>query len=72
MIRINAYNPYILEAWEENCDLQFVTSSYGCGQYVDVGYISKCERGMSCLLRNAREDARKDGRTIESQVRKLV
>lgn len=69
-VRVNGYNPYILKAWEANCDLQFVTSPYGCGMYV-VGYISKGQRGMSDLLRHACEDARKDGGTLKSQMRTI-
>ena len=67
---MNGYNPYILKAWEANCDLQFVNSPYDCGMYV-VGYISKGQRGMSDLLRHACEDARKDGGTLKSQVRAI-
>ena len=69
-VRVNGYNPHILEAWEASCDLQFVISPYGCGMYV-VGYISKGQRGMSDLLRHACEDARKDGGTLKSQVRAI-
>ena len=39
-VRVNGHNPHILKAWKANCDLQFITSPYGCGIYV-VGYISK-------------------------------
>lgn len=69
-VRINGYNPLILKAWEANCDLQYITSPYGCGVYI-VGYISTCQRGMSDLLRHACEDARKGGGTIKTQVRAI-
>ena len=69
-VRVNAYNPNILEAWQANCDLQFVTSPYACGIYI-VGYISKGQRGMSDLLRHACEEARKDGGSIQNQVRSI-
>ena len=69
-VRVNAYNPNILEAWQANCDLQFVTSPYACGLYI-VGYISKGQRGMSDLLRHACEEARRDGGSIQNQVRSI-
>ena len=69
-VRVNAYNPQVLEAWQANCDLQFVTSPYACGNYI-VGHISKGQRGMSDLLRHACEEDKRDGGSLQSQVRSI-
>ncbi|XP_071476043.1 uncharacterized protein [Diadema antillarum] len=69
-IWVNQYNPFLLRAWNANMDLQYITNEYACVVYV-VSYMSKAEREMGLLLKNAEsemkegnEDARKSMREI--------
>ena len=57
-LRINNYNPACLEAWRANMDIHFVLDVYACAMYI-VSYISKAQKGMSELLRQACDEARK-------------
>ena len=67
-IRINSYNAVCLEAWKANMDLQFIIDVYACAIYI-ASYITKAQRGMSELLRNACKEANKGNKTIKEQVR---
>ena len=66
-LRINNYNPTCLEAWRANMDIQFVHDVYACATY-KVSYISKAQKGMSELLRQACAEARKGNSSIKLQV----
>ena len=57
-LRINNYNPSCLSAWRANTDIQFVLDVDACAVYI-VNYISKPQKGMSELLRQACAEARK-------------
>ena len=57
-IRLNGYNPKILELFASNMDIQFILDPYGCVHYI-VNYISKSYRGVSKLMREAIEETRK-------------
>jgi len=50
---INNYNPTNLGAWQANIDIQPVLDTYACLVYI-CSYVTKDERTMSELLRNAR------------------
>ena len=67
-IRINNYNSLCLEAWKANMDLQFIIDVYACAIYI-ASYITKTQRGMSELLRNACKEANTGNKTIKEQVR---
>lgn len=69
-IRINAYNQTLLKAWEANLDVQYILDGYACAAYI-VSYISKSQRGMSNLLHEACEEARKGNFTLKQQVRQI-
>ena len=69
-LRINNYNPACLEAWRANMDIQFVLDVYACAMYI-VSYISKAQKGMSQLLRQACDEARKGNSNIKQQVRDI-
>lgn len=56
-VRVNAYNPPVLQAWQANTDIQFITNAYACAMYV-VNYVSKGQRGVSELLRRTCDEAR--------------
>ncbi|CAB3999556.1 ATP-dependent DNA helicase PIF1 [Paramuricea clavata] len=69
-LRINNYNPACLQAWRANMDIQFVLDVYACAMYI-VSYISKAQKGMSDLLRNACAEAKEGNSTIKQQVRDI-
>ena len=69
-LRINNYNPACLKAWRANMDIQFVLDVYACAMYI-VSYISKAQKGMSELLRQASAEARKGNSNIKQQVRDI-
>jgi hypothetical protein len=69
-VRVNAFSPHILAAWEANHDIQFVTDAYACAMYI-ISYISKGQTGMSELLRKTCEEAKQTGSDIRSQVRAI-
>ena len=69
-LRINNYNPACLTAWRANMDIQFVLDVYACAVYI-VNYISKGQKGMSELLREACAEARKGNLNIKQQVRDI-
>ena len=69
-LRINNYNAACLKAWRANMDIQFVLDVYACAMYI-VSYISKAQKGMSELLRQACTEARKGNANIKQQVRDI-
>ena len=69
-LRINNYNPVCLRAWRANMDIQFVLDVYACAVYI-VNYISKAQKGMSELLREACTEARNGNSSIKQQVRDI-
>ena len=69
-LRINNYNAACLSAWRANMDIQFVLDVYACAVYI-VNYISKAQKGMSELLREACTEARKGNSSIKQQVRDI-
>ena len=67
---INNYNPHLIRAWNGNMDIQYVMDPYSCVMYI-VSYISKSEREMGDLLRNAQREASEGNDEAISQLRKL-
>ena len=51
-------------------DIQYVLDVYACAVYI-VNYISKGQKGMSELLREACTEARNGNSTIKQQVRDI-
>ena len=62
-LRSNNYNAACLSAWRANMDIQFVLDVYACAVYIE-NYISKAQKGMSELLREACTEARKGNACI--------
>ena len=58
-LRNNNFNPACLSAWRANMDIQYVLDVYARAVYI-VNYISKAQKGMSELLRQACTEARKE------------
>lgn len=69
-IRINNYNDTLLKCWEANMDIQYILDPYACAAYI-VSYMSKGQRGMSNLLRQACEEASEGENDIRHQVRRV-
>ena len=69
-LRINNYNAACLSAWRANMGIQFVLDVYACAVYI-VNYISKAQKGMSELLREAFTEARKGNSSAKQQVRDI-
>lgn len=67
-VGINNYNPACLSAWRANMDIQYVLDA--CAVYI-ANYISKGQKGMSELLREACHEARQGNNTIKQQVRDI-
>ncbi|XP_054166272.1 uncharacterized protein LOC128963769 [Oppia nitens] len=70
-VNINAYNQIWLKLWRANIDIQYCLHPYACVKYL-CAYISKSMRGMSLLLKQASEEAKKGNKTIQEQVRHLA
>ena len=68
-VRINNYNPACLSAWRANIDIQYVLDVYACAVYI-ANYISKGQKGMNELLRQACKEGRRGNSTIK-QVRDI-
>ena len=69
-IRVNCYNPNLLNAWKANMDIQYVLDPYACAVYI-LSYITKGQRGMSKLLRKASEEAKEGNNDIVKRVRHI-
>ena len=62
-----------LLVWIEDApdmDIQFLLDVYACAVYI-VNYISKAQKGMSELLREACTEARKGNSSVKQQVRDI-
>jgi hypothetical protein len=67
---INNYNPHLIRCWNGNMDIQYVLDPYACVMYI-VSYITKAEREMGDLLRNAQREAAEGNNDAVQQLRKL-
>ncbi|XP_066264724.1 uncharacterized protein [Branchiostoma lanceolatum] len=67
---VNNYNPHLLRAWNGNMDIQYVLDAYSCVRYI-VSYISKAEREMGKLLKQAQKEAREGNEDIVNEMRKV-
>ncbi|XP_072023189.1 uncharacterized protein [Amphiura filiformis] len=67
---INNYNPDLIRCWNGNMDIQYVLDPYACVMYI-VSYITKSEREMGDLLRNAQKEAGQGNNDAIQQLRKL-
>lgn len=63
-VRINLYNQVFFRSWEANFDVQFILDAYACAAYI-IPYISKSQRGMSNLLHDSCEEARKGNLSLK-------
>ncbi|KAI8515812.1 hypothetical protein Bbelb_066250 [Branchiostoma belcheri] len=68
---VNNYNPHLLRAWNANIDIQYVLDAYSCVRYI-VSYISKAEREMGKLLKQAQKEAREGNEDVVTEMKKEV
>ena len=66
----NNYYPACLAAWRANMDIQYVFDVYACAMYI-LSFISKAQKGMSELLREACAEAKENNSSIKQQVRDI-
>lgn len=66
---VNNYNQHLLSIWKANMDIQFVTDPWACSMYI-LSYISKGEREMGRLLKEASKESDKND-NIRRQLKKL-
>ncbi|XP_024120095.2 uncharacterized protein LOC112141236 [Oryzias melastigma] len=69
-IWINPYNKSLLKCWNANMDIQYIVDAYACVVYI-ISYISKDEREMGLLLRNAQKEAEKGNASAKESLKKL-
>lgn len=68
---VNPYNKPSIKCWDANMDIQFVVDAYACIVYI-ISYISKAEREVGLMLRNAQREASKEGnRSAKEALKKL-
>ena len=67
---INNYNPHLIRCWNGNMDIQYVLDPYAVAMYI-VSYITKSEREMGDLLKNAQREASEGNTDAIEQLRKL-
>ena len=67
---INNYNPHLIRCWNGNMDIQYVLDPYAVAMYI-VSYITKSEREMGDLLKNAQREASEGNNDAIQQLRKL-
>ncbi|KAI8485729.1 hypothetical protein Bbelb_365630 [Branchiostoma belcheri] len=67
---VNNYNPHLLRAWNANIDIQYVLDAYSCVRYI-VSYISKAEREMGKLLKQAQKEAREGNEDVVTEMKKV-
>ena len=67
---INNYNPHLIRCWNGNMDIQYVLDPYAVAMYI-VSYITKSEREMGDLLKNAQREASEGNIDAIQQLRKL-
>ena len=69
-IWVNGYNKNLLDTWNANMDIQYVTNAYQCMRYI-LSYISKKEAEESSLLKAAQQEAREGNLSATQELKKL-
>lgn len=69
-LRMNPYIKELVRPCNANHDLQFVLDAYACAMYI-VNYVSKSQKGMSCLMYNACKEEKKGNYNLREKVRHI-
>lgn len=67
---LNPFSKKILTLHKANMDIQFILDPFACAVYI-VDYINKADRGMSRLLREALDEAKKANKTVKESLRSV-
>jgi hypothetical protein len=67
---INNYNPHLIRCWNGNMDIQYCLDPFSAVVYM-LSYLTKSEREMGDLLKNAQREAREGNMDAVSELRKL-
>ena len=54
---VNNYNPHLIRCWNGNMDIQYILDPFAAAMYM-LSYLTKTEREMGDLLKNAQREAR--------------
>ena len=65
-----ASNPDLLDIWNANMDIQYITDPYNCVMYI-LSYISNTEHELSDILHHAEDEMRQGNVDLKSQMKKL-
>ena len=69
-LRINNYNPAILNARPANIEVQYVVDVYPCAAYI-ASHITKSQRGMGDLLWKAFREVASGNTSVRDQVKQV-
>ncbi|KAB0799246.1 hypothetical protein PPYR_07126 [Photinus pyralis] len=69
--RINVYNKKIILCMRSNMDIQYVLDPYSCIGYI-VDYVNKSSRGLSRLLRECIDQAKRGNYTLKEKLKSLA
>ncbi len=67
---VNNYNPHLIRCWNGNMDIQYILDPFAATMYM-LSYLTKSEREMGDLLRNAQREARQGNEDALTELRKL-
>ncbi|XP_072041446.1 uncharacterized protein [Amphiura filiformis] len=67
---VNNYNPHLIRCWNGNMDIQYILDPFAATIYM-LSYLTKCEREMGDLLRNAQREAREGNTDVLTELRKI-
>ncbi|KAI3356757.1 hypothetical protein L3Q82_003436 [Scortum barcoo] len=68
---VNGYNPYLLDAWDGNMDIQFILNAYSCIAYI-CSYISKAEHGLSEYLKTMIDNSRHENVNESDEMKQIM
>lgn len=67
---VNAFNNKLLQEQKSNMDIQYILDPFVRMNYI-INYISKPERGISKLMRDAMSEIKMGNKTIKEQLKKI-
>ncbi|TKS65455.1 ATP-dependent DNA helicase PIF1 [Collichthys lucidus] len=68
---VNGYNPYLLEAWDANIDVQYILNYYSLIYYICT-YICKSENSVSQYLKTLIKDSNRDNVNECDEMREIM
>ncbi|KAK0139103.1 ATP-dependent DNA helicase PIF1 [Merluccius polli] len=68
---VNGYNPYLLDAWDANIDVQFILNYYSLIHYICT-YICKSENSVSEYLKTLIQNTNRDNTNERDEMREIM